>query len=90
MEEIITAEREELDNIGVADVDLLAFTRFKLKFLEARLDLYSEPKFRRLTFESYIRRRQVVDQMVHKYCSSGRTLVFYGDSSIHSNSPMKG
>lgn len=41
-----------------------------------RLNLYAEPKFRRLGFDSYILRRKARDSIVAELCGDGRTLVF--------------
>lgn len=71
--------------IGPMSADYEEFTRFELKFFTRRINLYAQPKFRHLNFDSIIRRRSNIDNIVNGMCPrNARTLLFYGSTKFSS------
>lgn len=82
LENAIKASNEELHNIGPSSADFTAYTRHQLGFVNARFRLYRRKVFRRLNFDSHIRRHATVDKLVSQLCKkNARTLLFYGDAT---------
>lgn len=89
LEYLISLERWERDghevsiHVGAEAFGYEEYTDFQLQFMERRINLYKRPVFRRLSFDSYIRRRETIDKTVSSLCPvNARTLLFYGSSKF--------
>lgn len=71
--------------------DFKFYTAFQLKFFTRKLDIWTQEKITRLSFDAFIRKQKAINDMIDRISPKGKTnLIFYGGARQSSNSPIKG